>query len=350
MLCSDVGFAVRVFPLHTLKVRLPRSLTHSSLASADDAGDDATAAGEGGSSYRPVRLLPRDEWFFLQFESFYHPLSCYHVEVHWLTASGVHIEAWCRQLHKRAERLGIGLIRVPAHQNIETSGRIPSARHHRPHTARAGGRASEETVGRAASPRHPRSAGRRCTQSLASTTSECWQARSLSLPRGAPPPLCPDSLPLLLSLFPIVSARLCVQYHFVLDGVYEGSDVRPLCCPSQLPRLPLSPPPLPVVVVLSVVCLCVPRSRRSFLHVSGCCLLRTLSFGFLFLTQRSSVNAGGGAASPATSTSSATADVTANTFHAIVAECSHAIDEAMAAKEGTGNKEHSAAASRTDRR
>ena len=145
VLRSDVGFAVRVFPLNTIQVKLPRSETHSSLmmpasttappptppppASASSSSSSSTTSASSSTSSTPdaspspfgARLLPRDEWFFLQYESSYHPLSCYHVEVHWLTATGVHIEQWCRQLQKRAERLGIAMVKIPAHQRIHTA-------------------------------------------------------------------------------------------------------------------------------------------------------------------------------------------------------------------------------------
>ena len=106
VLHDDVGFAVRVVPQNVMKVHLPQSTTSSSRPPV--------------SSLFPA-TLPRDEWFFLEYEGFYHPLCCYHWEVHWLTASGMHIEGWCRQMQKRAERLGIMLVKIPAAQNIRTA-------------------------------------------------------------------------------------------------------------------------------------------------------------------------------------------------------------------------------------
>jgi len=106
VLNDDVGFAVRVVPQNVMKVHLPPSTTSSSRPPVH--------------SLFPA-TLPRDEWFFLEYEGFYHPLCCYHWEVHWLTASGMHIEGWCRQMQKRAERLGIALVKIPAAQNIRTA-------------------------------------------------------------------------------------------------------------------------------------------------------------------------------------------------------------------------------------
>ena len=106
VLNDDVGFAVRVVPQNVMKVHLPPSTTPSSRPPVN--------------SLLPA-TLPRDEWFFLEYEGFYHPLCCYHWEVHWLTASGMHIEGWCRQMQKRAERLGIALVKIPAAQNIRTA-------------------------------------------------------------------------------------------------------------------------------------------------------------------------------------------------------------------------------------
>ena len=106
VLNDDVGFAVRVVPQKVMKVHLPPSTTSSSRPPVH--------------SLFPA-TLPRDEWFFLEYEGFYHPLCCYHWEVHWLTASGMHIEGWCRQMQKRAERLGIALVKIPAAQHIRTA-------------------------------------------------------------------------------------------------------------------------------------------------------------------------------------------------------------------------------------
>ena len=117
VLCSDVGFAVRCLRTETVKVHLPSSFTHSSQSSPSSGRASAASA----ASLSPPPLLPRREWFFLQYEALFHPLCCWHLEVHWLTATGVHIDGWCRQMQKKAERRGIATVRIPAQQHIDTA-------------------------------------------------------------------------------------------------------------------------------------------------------------------------------------------------------------------------------------
>ena len=260
VLRSDVGFAVRVCPLHSLKVRLPRSVTHSSLTTPPP-----SSSGSVPPSSWSARQLTRDEWFFFQYEAAYHPLCCYHVEVHWLTASGVHVEGWCRQLQRKAERLGMALLRIPAHQNIHTADAF-----HQPITIDL-------------TPLHPRE-----------------EDLTRAIRR--------------------VQTALLERLHFVLDGVYEGSTA-----PLTLPLAALLPFVSLALLIPRSVLPSSAVSRRSFLHVSGCCLLRTLSVGFLFLSQRSaSLSPSGGSASSAsaTATGASIAALNAQLFAQVHAECS----------------------------
>jgi hypothetical protein len=86
----------------------------SKIASAPDA-----SAPSGGTS---VASGHRYEWFHLQYDRIYSPHCVYHMELKWLVATGMHVEAWLRNIAKKADtRFGLHLVKIPTNQPLRTA-------------------------------------------------------------------------------------------------------------------------------------------------------------------------------------------------------------------------------------
>jgi hypothetical protein len=73
-------------------------------------------AGAFGSEIR------RFEWLSLQYSRVYSPHRAYHMEVKWLVATGMHVEAWIKSFIKKAEtRFGLQIVKIPTHQPVRSS-------------------------------------------------------------------------------------------------------------------------------------------------------------------------------------------------------------------------------------
>jgi len=108
---------------------------------------------------------------------------------------------------------------------------------------------------------------------------------------------------------------LCYQCDFVLDGIYEGS----AHTVNALLRLSLDLLLLSRSLAPCVVC-CLSFSRRSYLHSTGCVLIRTLSDGLLFLTQHDAT-ASASAPTTASMSPSMSAGYPLQIFRRVHSEC-----------------------------
>ena len=58
----------------------------------------------------------RHEWLLLEYDSCYNPETCFHMEIHWLAATGLHIEEWVLTLKRKAKFSDFNLVQVPTNQ------------------------------------------------------------------------------------------------------------------------------------------------------------------------------------------------------------------------------------------
>lgn len=61
----------------------------------------------------------RYQWIFLQFDSIFHPESCYHMEVQWMISTGSAVQGFVQRLQTIAKSSGLNLIQVPVQKSIK---------------------------------------------------------------------------------------------------------------------------------------------------------------------------------------------------------------------------------------
>lgn len=97
------------------------SRSKSSVVAASPTGSspatspDTSSGGEGGSSRRY-------EWFQFEYDTVFNPHSVYHMEIKWLVATGMHLEAWIKNFIKKAEtRFGLQIVKIPTNQPLRSA-------------------------------------------------------------------------------------------------------------------------------------------------------------------------------------------------------------------------------------
>jgi len=57
----------------------------------------------------------------LVYDVFFSPVTTFHLELHWLVASGSSVDDWIQFMYKKAQRNGLNLCQVPVNQPLKTS-------------------------------------------------------------------------------------------------------------------------------------------------------------------------------------------------------------------------------------
>jgi hypothetical protein len=105
---NALGFAIADVPFCEQKIMLNKS--NASNAAAAVPSDSLPSA--------PTR----HEWFHLQYDRVYSPHCVYHMELKWLVATGMHVEAWLKNLAKKAEtKFGLHFVKIPTNQPLRTA-------------------------------------------------------------------------------------------------------------------------------------------------------------------------------------------------------------------------------------
>ena len=110
--------------------KLGRSLTSSSTGS-QDSGASASATRAAVRQFEftraaviepdPSKKSDRPEWALLHYDVIYNPTNCYHLQVHWLVATGQLVDEIIQTWARRAAQCGLLLVEAPARQSSATS-------------------------------------------------------------------------------------------------------------------------------------------------------------------------------------------------------------------------------------